>query len=85
MNFPVFSQLAGNLAFRDGFAPDCPLKQGVHCELAHTASMEAATGRAGSAGLKLYCLYVPKRNTVPLIARNVANACAISDAGRDAP
>jgi len=29
MNFPVFSQLAGNLAFRDEFAPDCFLQQRV--------------------------------------------------------
>ena len=29
MNFPVFSQLAGNLAFRDEFARDCLLQQGV--------------------------------------------------------
>jgi hypothetical protein len=32
MNFPVFSQLAGKLAFRDGFARDCLLQRGV-CEL----------------------------------------------------
>jgi len=29
MNFPVFSQLAGNLAFRDEFARDCLLQRGV--------------------------------------------------------
>ena len=31
MNFPVFSQLAGNLAVRDEFARDCLLLRGV-CE-----------------------------------------------------
>jgi hypothetical protein len=29
MNFPVFSQLAGNFEVRDEFAPDCFLQQGV--------------------------------------------------------
>ena len=32
MNFPVFSQLAGKLVFRDGFARDCLLQQQVRCE-----------------------------------------------------
>src|SRR6516165_10293710 len=32
MNFPVFSQLARKLGFRDEFAPDCLLQQRV-CEL----------------------------------------------------
>jgi len=32
MNFPVFSQLAGNLAFRDEFARDCLLQRRVMCE-----------------------------------------------------
>jgi len=27
--FPAFSQLAGKFGFRDGFARDCPLQQGV--------------------------------------------------------
>jgi hypothetical protein len=30
MKFPVFSQLAGNLGFRDEFARDCPLQGRVH-------------------------------------------------------
>ena len=29
MNFPVFSQLAGKLEFRDGFARDCLLQRRV--------------------------------------------------------
>jgi hypothetical protein len=29
MNFPVFSQLARKLGFRDEFAPDCLLQQRV--------------------------------------------------------
>ena len=33
MNFPVFSQLAGNLAFRDEFARDCLLQWRVGSEL----------------------------------------------------
>jgi hypothetical protein len=33
MKFPAFSQLAGNLAFRDGFARDCPLQRRVGSEL----------------------------------------------------
>jgi hypothetical protein len=33
MNFPVFSQLAGNFAFRDEFARDCFLQRRVRCEL----------------------------------------------------
>src|ERR1700730_1380549 len=32
MKFPVFSLLAGNFGFRDGFARDCLLQQRVHCE-----------------------------------------------------
>jgi hypothetical protein len=32
MKFPVFSLLAGNFGFRDGFARDCLLQRGV-CEL----------------------------------------------------
>jgi hypothetical protein len=30
MKFPVFSLLAGNFAFRDGFARDCLLQQRVY-------------------------------------------------------
>jgi hypothetical protein len=30
--FPVFSQIAGNLAFRDEFAADSPLQRRVRCE-----------------------------------------------------
>ena len=34
MKFPVFSLLAGNLGiFRDEFAADSPLQEGVRCEL----------------------------------------------------
>jgi len=33
MKFPVNSLLAGNSAFRDGFARDCLLQRGVGCEL----------------------------------------------------
>ena len=32
MKFPVNSLLAGNSAFRDGFARDCLLQRGVSCE-----------------------------------------------------
>ena len=32
MNFPVFSQLAGKLAVRDGFARDCPLQRRVRSD-----------------------------------------------------
>ena len=32
MKFPVNSLLAGNSAFRDGFARDCLLQRGVRCE-----------------------------------------------------
>jgi hypothetical protein len=32
MKFPVFSLLAGNFGFRDGFARDCLLQRRVICE-----------------------------------------------------
>jgi hypothetical protein len=32
MKFPVFSLLAGNFGFRDGFARDCLLQRRVLCE-----------------------------------------------------
>src|ERR1700730_4421757 len=32
MKFPVFSLLAGNFGFRDGFARDCLLQGRVRCE-----------------------------------------------------
>ena len=41
MNFPVFSQLARKLGFRDEFAPDCLLQRRVRCELAPAAGVQA--------------------------------------------
>jgi hypothetical protein len=41
MNFPVFSQLAGNSNVRDEFAPDCFLQRRVTCELTRSFSTQA--------------------------------------------
>src|ERR1700676_3131717 len=43
MKFPVFSQLAGNFGFRDGFARDSLLQRGVCCEPRSRRSAQAAS------------------------------------------
>jgi len=51
MNFPVFSQLAGNFGFPgDGFA-DCLLQRRVRCELAPAAGVQAVIVILGNHGV----------------------------------
>src|SRR5207302_6524884 len=47
MKFPVNSLLAGNSAFRDGFARDCLVQQRVYCELRRWAMVFVAARQKG--------------------------------------
>jgi hypothetical protein len=45
MNFPVFSQLAGKLVFRDGFARDCPPQPVYPAAFGSLRDSEAGAGK----------------------------------------